>query len=50
MPTAYYISVTLHLLAALLWLGGTGLGLDHRAGNHRNHESPPLRSLFAMST
>src|SRR3990172_13301852 len=44
MPTAYYISVTLHLLAALLWLGGTFFLAAVGAPVLRRVEPPELRA------
>src|SRR3989304_763779 len=44
MPTAYYISVTLHLLAALLWLGGTFFLAAVGAPVLRKVEPPELRA------
>jgi len=60
MPTAYHMSVTLRLLAALLWLGGTsflavvGASLPRTlepgsAGSPNESSSSPLKSTRARS-
>ncbi|MBI2073074.1 MAG: hypothetical protein HYW06_07945 [Gemmatimonadetes bacterium] len=44
MPALYYASVTLHLLAALLWLGGTFFLAAVGAPVLRKVEPPELRA------
>jgi uncharacterized membrane protein len=44
MPALYYVSVTLHLLAALLWLGGTFFLAAVGAPVLRRVEPPELRA------
>ena len=44
MPRLYYVSVTLHLLAALLWLGGTFFLAAVGAPVLRKVEPPELRA------
>jgi uncharacterized membrane protein len=43
MPTLYYVSVTIHVLAAMLWLGGMFFLGVVGAPVLRNIEPPPLR-------